>query len=243
MNDPEILDLDPEYLVVNKPSGLLSIPDRYQEGIPSLVKSLERDFGKLFIVHRLDRDTSGVIIFARNPESHLFISRQFENRELEKCYLALVQGKPDHTQGLIDLPISHHPVQKGKMIIHSRGKPSQTEYEVLENFPGYSLIMLRPLTGRTHQIRVHLKALGYPLVADESYGSGFPLFLSAIKPNYHKGTEGKGGNTERPLISRVALHAFRLTVMTSHNIRKTWEAPLPKDLKAALFQLRKLNIR
>ena len=180
--NPEIVFENDLFVAVNKPAGLLSIPDREQTQT-SLKDILLEKYGSIFTVHRLDRDTSGIIIFAKTEAAHKFFSLLFEGREIEKYYLGLVHGIPSPKKATIDAPIAEHGVQKGFYIVHQRGKPSVTDYEVLEENKTFSLVQFQLHTGRTHQIRVHCKNMGHPLACDELYGDGKPVLLSSIKKN------------------------------------------------------------
>ena len=225
-----------EHLVaVNKPAGLLSIRDR-SDSAPSLKEMLQEQYGEIFTVHRLDRDTSGVIVFARDEATHKHLNRQFENRETKKGYTGFVQGTLPDKEGTIDVPIGEHPVKKGTMVATQKGKPSLTGYHVEEEFGLYSLLQFSILTGRTHQIRVHMKYLGHPIVCDPVYGSEAPVLLSGIKKRYKL---SKGEEEERPLLSRLGLHAQKLILKDLEEKTHQLEAPLPKDMRALLQQLRK----
>lgn len=226
---------DENFVVVNKPSGLLSIPDREGKEI-SLKKILQEKPGNIFVVHRLDKDTSGLIVFAKNEIAHRYLSLQFENRQTEKIYLGLASGSLQDKIGIIDAPIAEHPAKKGIMIVFKKGKESQTDYEVLENFGIYSWIKFRIHSGRTHQIRVHCKHIGHPLACDELYGDGKSVFLSSIKPNFKL---SKNEDEEKPLLNRLALHSFQFSFTNLSGEKILWEAPLSKDLKAVLQQLGK----
>lgn len=227
------------WVAINKPSGLLSIPDREGKEI-SLKQMLIEQYGNIFTVHRIDRDTSGLIIFARNEAAHKHLSQQFESRQTEKYYQGLVIGSVVPANGSIDAPIAEHPVQKGLMVIHRQGKDALTDYEVLRDFRLYSWMQFRIHTGRTHQIRVHMKQLGHPLVADELYGDGKPFLLSSIKPKFKL---SKYELEERPILSRLALHAFSLRFTDVDGSMVSIEAPLPKDMRATLQQLEKRAVK
>jgi 23S rRNA pseudouridine1911/1915/1917 synthase len=226
---------DDDIIVLNKPAGVLSIPDREGKDI-SLKKMLKEKFGEIFTVHRLDKGTSGLIVFAKNENSHKHLSIQFEHRNTEKIYHGLILGSPLEKKGAIDAPIAEHPVKKGLMMIHRKGKASLTDYEVMEELGKYSWATFRIHTGRTHQIRVHMKHIGHPVACDDQYGDGKPILLSSIK---HKFKLSKNELEERPLLSRLALHASSLKFSMSNGEIKWLEAPLPKDLKAVLQQLNK----
>jgi 23S rRNA pseudouridine955/2504/2580 synthase/23S rRNA pseudouridine1911/1915/1917 synthase len=235
-NNLDILLENEDILAINKPAGLLSIPDRMQSE-PSLKDILSNKYGAVYTVHRLDKGTSGVIVFARNEEAHKWLSRQFENRETRKYYIGLVQGTLPDRSGVIEEAITEHPVKKGMMMVAGKGKPSITEYEVLEEAGGYSLVQFKILTGRTHQIRVHMKFLGNPILCDELYGNGSPLFLSAIKKKNFKLSRSE--EEERPILNRLALHAHTLLLEDTSGNEIKLEAPLPKDIRALMNQLRK----
>ncbi len=243
---------DDDFIALNKPSGLLSIPDREGKEV-SLKKLLQEKYarpparagtdgddpagrGQIFTVHRLDRDTSGLIVFAKNEIAHRHLSIQFEERQTEKIYVGLVIGSPAVQKGTIDLPIAENMVTRGTMIINRRGKQSLTDYEVLENFGSHSWMQFRIHTGRTHQIRVHMKDMGHPVVYDELYGDGKPLLLSSLKSKFKL---SKNELEERPILNRLALHASKLSFTNQSGEKIILEADLPKDLKASLQQLTK----
>jgi 23S rRNA pseudouridine955/2504/2580 synthase/23S rRNA pseudouridine1911/1915/1917 synthase len=233
-----IINETDDFVALNKPSGLLSIPDR--EGKDTSLKILLKEkYGDIYTVHRLDRDTSGLIIFAKNEKSHKHLSLQFEDRQTKKIYLGLVLGSPPEKKGTIDAPIGEHPGKNGTMIIHRRGKPALTEYEVLEDFGIYSWLQFRIHTGRTHQIRVHAKEMAHPIVADPVYGDGKPVMLSSLK--HKKFKLSKNELEERPMLNRLALHAFQLGFTSLSGEKIELEAPLQKDLKATLQQIAKLR--
>ena len=233
--DEHILLETEDFIAINKPSGLLTIPDRFGKDI-SLKVILKDRYGDIFTVHRLDRDTSGLVVFAKTEAAHKHLSQQFEARETRKIYNGLVLGKPHQANGVINEPIAEHPVKKGVMTVYRKGKESITEYEVLESFRLFSWMQFRILTGRTHQIRVHMKHLGHPIVCDELYGDGKPVFISQLKHHYKL---SKVELEERPLLARLALHASQLTFTGLGGEEISLEAPLPKDLRAVLNQLGK----
>ena len=225
------------WIALNKPSGLLSIPDREGKEI-SLKKMLIEKYGSIFTVHRLDKDTSGVIVFAKNEKTHRHLSIQFEERQTQKIYQGLVLGSVTEEEGTIDAAIAENPARKGTMNIHKNGKKSLTDYKVLEDFKIFSWLQFQIHTGRTHQIRVHAKHIGHPVVCDELYGEENPVFLSSLKSKYNL---SKDELEERPILNRLALHALSLKFTTPDGKTLKLEAPLPKDLKALLQQLRKLK--
>lgn len=231
-----ILHEDEHLLLVNKPSGLLTIPDRYRTDLPNLYHLLQARYGTIFTIHRLDKGTSGVVCFAKTAEAHRLLSLQFQERKPVKQYYALVKGIPYEPSGIIDVGLTANK-EGGMRVDNKRGKPSSTAYDIVETFRQHALVQATILTGRTHQIRVHFKHLGHPLAVDPLYGSSDALYLSEIKRkkfNLKKMTE------ERPLLTRVPLHAFKLQL--EHPFEGTIltvECPLPKDLRATLNQLRK----
>lgn len=233
-NLPEVIYESSDLIAVNKPSGMLTIPDREQAH--SLKDILLEKYGSVFTIHRLDRDTSGVVLFAKNEISHKYYSSQFENRDIEKYYSAVVLGQPHQEAGEITGPIMEHPAQKGFMIVHRNGKASHTSYKVLEKHRAYSLVEFRLHTGRTHQIRVHAKDAGFPVACDPLYGDGLPVKLSTIKKKFKL---AKSEDEERPILNRLALHAHRLVFSDpgGQNIELT--AALPKEFTALMRQVSK----
>ena len=214
---------------------MLSIPDRMQSE-PSLKDLLIEKYGRIFTVHRLDRETSGIILFAKDEETHKFFSKKFEEREVEKYYMGLLYGTLTSLSGTIDTPIMEHPVFKGQMVVNRKGKPSVTDYEVVESLGKYSLVKFRLHTGRTHQIRVHAKDIGHPIACDPLYGDGKPILLSSIKKKYKLSKEQE---EERPILNRVALHSYQLKFNDAKGESFDLTAELPKDIRALIQQLKK----
>ncbi len=225
-----------KFVAVNKPSGLLTIPDRHDEMLNSLYKTLQQQYEKIFIVHRLDKDTSGIILFAKDEVTHKFLSQQFEQRNVEKYYQGIIQGSLQNKRGIIEESIMEHPIKKGMMIVHAKGKPSTTEYEMQEEYGIYSLVQFKIQTGRTHQIRVHMKHLGHPIACDELYGDLKPILLSSFKKKFKL---SKHDEVERPMLSRLALHSYQLKFKDQNNKQFDLKAELPKDMRALLQQLKK----
>jgi 23S rRNA pseudouridine1911/1915/1917 synthase len=225
----EVLHEDDGLLVVNKPAGLLAVPDRYDKTKPNLYTMLqaERPGQWLANVHRLDFNTSGVFICAKSPENFRQVAQQFSERETRKVYVAVVQGLPE--EQTIDLPIGERLDRPGRARIDRRGGEARSIVRIRERFRGFTLIEVQIVTGRMHQIRVHMQAVDCPLVGDVDYG-GAPLLLSQIKRNY------KPKETEKPLLARPALHAESLTLREP---AQTFTAPWPKDLTVAVKYLRK----
>lgn len=225
-----------KFIVINKPAGMLSIPDRIQSET-SLKDILKERYGAIFTVHRLDKGTSGVIIFAKDAETHKQLSQLFEEREVEKYYLGLVHGKIQNDEATIDAHIAEHPGKNGKMITHAKGKPALTDYKALETFRTFTWVQFQIHTGRTHQIRVHMQHIGHSIVCDDLYGSPEPVLISTLKKRYNLSQKEE---TEKPILQRLALHSSLLKFdLNGEHFEFT--AALPKDLKALLQQLRKLQ--
>ena len=235
-NKVEIIFENVQFIAVNKPAGMLTIPDRHDETLISLYKLLEQQYQKIYIVHRLDKETSGIILFAKDEATHKYLSRLFEQRNVEKFYLGIIQGSLVTKRGVITEPIAEHPVHKGLMTINKKGKPSVTEYEVIEDFGLYSLVKFQIHSGRTHQIRVHMKHSGHPIACDEIYGNPQPVLLSSFKKKYKL---SRHDEEERPILSRMALHSYQLIFMDAAGKQHKLVAELPKDMRALLQQLHK----
>lgn len=233
----EILHVDDDLLAVNKPAGLATIPGRGQE--TSLVELLRgTEFGpEIRLVHRIDVDTSGVVLLARTLCAQRTLVRAFARREVDKEYWAIVGGRPDTDRGVIDALIGVHPRHKERMRVQKRGRPAVTEWELLESWVGYSLLRCRPRTGRRHQIRVHLAHAGMPLAVDSLYGGGAGIYLSRLKADYKPSRT----HPEYPLIGRLSLHAraVRLRHPTTGEMMEVTAEP-PKDFRAVINQLRRL---
>jgi 23S rRNA pseudouridine1911/1915/1917 synthase len=221
----DVLYEDERVLVVNKPAGMVVHPAPGHTG-GTLVNALLARYPDIVdpdqperpgIVHRLDRDTSGVLIVARTPEARRSLQRQFRRRATEKEYIALVLGEPETTRGTVEGPIGRHPTHRQKRAVVHEGRPAVTHYETLELFDRAALLLVRPVTGRTHQIRVHLAAINLPVAGDELYG-----------PRRRR----------IPGLKRHFLHAARLTIALPDGETRTFEAPMPEDLEAILRDLR-----
>jgi RluA family pseudouridine synthase len=241
----EILHRDDHVVAIDKPSGVSSTRERWDPERPTALDLtaalLERAEGapvKLRLVHRIDKDTSGILLFAANADAGRALSKQFLDRKIAKVYLALIAGAPREPEGVIEARLDKNPRQLGTMqVVKHRGKVATTRYETDERFRGYALMRVMPETGRTHQIRVHLAHAGMPLAVDPVYGgarTGIPL--SELKRNYRPSRRKE----EPALISRLTLHAWRITFAHPETGEPTTiEAPLPKDLALVLKNLRR----
>lgn len=236
---PHIIFEDDDIIIAQKAAEMLAIPDRFDHSKPSLSGELTKIHGKIFIVHRLDRETSGLIVFAKNEFAHRHLSMQFEGKEeVQKIYLALLDGVINTEGGTIEKGIDKHPTLPGKMIVSKQGKYSLTHYTVIEKFKHFSLVEADIKTGRTHQIRVHFQSIGYPLAIDAMYGRRSALCASDIKQRGFK--LSKYQEEERPLMSRTTLHAHKLSFLhPSTNERVNFVSELPKDFSALIKQLQR----
>jgi RluA family pseudouridine synthase len=208
-----IIHQDEHILVVNKPAGLPVLPDGWEKEAPYLVKLLEEKYGKIWIVHRLDKTTSGVLVFARHAGIHRALNMQFENRRAEKIYHAIVEGNPKWNEKIAKHPLRINVGHKHRTIVDDKsGKPSETRFKVVRRYQELALIEAQPMTGRTHQIRIHAYALGHPLLGDTLYGA-----------------------SETTLIARPALHAHSLAFAHPQTGEKLkFIAERPQDIVSAL---------
>lgn len=238
---PTIVYEDEALVAFDKPSGLLVAPDRWDHGKRNLAALAHEQFGEeCGNAHRLDRETSGVVVFAKTLPALRTLTEQFESHTVEKKYLALISPPPRVVAGEITHALSTDDRKPGTMKIDPRGKPASTRYQVTEQWPErvgrFALVELRPLTGRTHQLRVHLASLGSPIIGDSTYGGKTGLMLSEIKRRSYR--EGK--KAERPLLERLALHAEQITLThPTTGERLTIRAELPPDLAQTLESLRR----
>ncbi|MEW6252780.1 MAG: RluA family pseudouridine synthase [Planctomycetota bacterium] len=234
-----MLFADEHLLVVDKPAGLVSVAGRPGEpALPEVMvqRRLVAPDEPFRVVQRLDRDASGVLVYARTLDAQRNLTEQFATQQIEKVYLALVQGYVPE-DGVVELPLATDKSGSRATIAPRNGKPAVTEYHIRERVAGHTLLECRPRTGRFHQIRAHLAAIGHPLAVDPLYGGGTAVRLSEYKPDYRASRR----HEERPLIDRLTLHAARLTLAhPAGGARLSFEAPLPKDLRATLHQLRRL---
>jgi len=243
---PEKMGLDVLYedagsLAINKPAGVSVIPDpgsleaRLINGLLYYVQN-DSPFPsqRIHIVHRLDKDTSGALLVAKDVATARHLSGCFEHRRVTKVYLAVVRGSVMADEGEMDMPIAQH--SRGRMRLRRRhGRPAASRYRVVERFRGFTLVEVRPLTGRQHQVRLHLSGIGHPLAVDPLYGGKESVCLSELKRGYRP----KPDRPETPLIARLTLHALRLEVELPDGQPLAVEAPLPRDLERLLAALRK----
>lgn len=224
-----ILFENDDFVVVNKPPFISTLEDRHEkENLLLLARMYTHDAQ---VCHRLDKDTSGVLAIAKNPEAYRHLSIQFEKRQVEKVYHAVVDGIHKFTDLLVDAPILK---QDDGVVKISRkdGKPAQTYFNSLKSYRQHTLVECRPITGRMHQIRIHLALQKASITGDDTYG-GKPFLLSAIK----RGFNLKKGVEEETFMKRMALHAFSLKFEDLSNNPVKIEAPYPKDMQALLRQL------
>jgi RluA family pseudouridine synthase len=243
-----VLFEDDTLLAIDKPSRLLVSPDRYDPARPNIMKLFHRDIARgakwvsdrnityLANAHRLDFETSGILLLAKTKPALIHLANQFGSEVVQKIYLALVMGSPEKDTFDDNARLGGHPVRLGlQRVDEKNGKRSYTAFEVIERFKGFTYLRCKPRTGRTHQIRVHLEHRHLPIVGDQLYG-GAPLLLSSLKRDYRL----KANKSENPLINRVALHAHELSLThptTSEPVAIS--SPLPHDMEVALKFLRR----
>lgn len=227
-----ILFENDDFLVINKPSGISTLEDRIENS--NILATAKVSFTQIQVCHRLDKDTSGTLVLAKNPEGYRHLSLQFQNRTVEKIYHAIVHGQTNFMNYLIDVPLSikNHGNVKCDA---KKGKASSTIITTLQNFKTCSLVECKPITGRRHQIRVHLKSGNHPIIADTLYEGEF-VYLSQFKKKYKPGQR-----EERPIINRMALHAVSIAFKTLDGKTVVTKAPYPKDYEILLKQLKKYN--
>lgn len=219
------------YMLVNKPAHVSTLEDRND---PDNMLSWAREYiADAQACHRLDKETSGILAFAKHPEAYRHLAIQFENRQVQKVYHAISDGIHDFKEEKVSLPIKL--MGKGVVqISRQEGKPAETLFQTLQAYKQHTLVECRPVTGRMHQIRIHLSALKAPISCDETYG-GQPLLLSKIKRKFNLKKETE----ELPIIKRVALHAFELRFQDVGGEQLNVQAPYPKDFAVAVKQLEK----
>ncbi len=234
----QIIHEDENLLVINKPSGIYTIPDRFDVNLPNIYSIFNQKYGKIFIVHRLDRDTSGILLLAKNAETHKYLNDLFAEQGIIKMYHAVTYGVIPENEFDIDIPITTSPSKKGMSIPSSRGKVSLTKIKVVQRFKFCTLVEADLVTGRHHQLRVHLYSIEHPLYIDELYGSPVPFYLSTIKTKFNL----KKHTDEQPVISRITMHAFSLEfIHPTTNLKVKYEASYPKDFEIFLKLLNKYS--
>jgi 23S rRNA pseudouridine1911/1915/1917 synthase len=234
---------DERIIAVNKASGISVGGDRWddsKERLDKLVSAAVNPSAKLFTVHRIDRETSGLVVFAKDEETHRRLSLAFEGRDVTKRYIAIVHGRPSWQEMTCDLPLIPNGNKQHLTIVDKyQGKKSLTRFVLLGSAGNFSVLEVFPETGRTHQIRVHAAELGFPIVCDLSYGTEKPVFLSAIKKNWRGDPLD-----EKPLLARLGLHAAELFLPTvgiqnKNNDILSLQATLPRDMTALIKQMEK----
>lgn len=247
----EVVHDDEALTVVNKQAGIVTHPAR-GNWRGTLVNAIQFHYDTLStlagenrpgIVHRLDRDTTGLLVVVKDDQAHRKLALQFELREVRKEYLAIVYGVPERDSDYIERSIGFHPVTREKMAIRSvqdGGKPAVTYYEVVERFRGYALVRCKPQTGRTHQIRVHLAHIGHPIVADRAYSGRDKLTVAdLLEPSNGSRIDEAAPGADVVLIDRQALHAHGLRfIHPSTGKELALSAPLPADMSRTLDALR-----
>lgn len=222
-----------DYLIINKPPFISTLEDRVEpENLLAMARALEPHAQ---VCHRLDKDTSGVLAIARNPEAYRHLSMQFEHRTVNKVYHAVVDGNHDFRDVVVNSRILKQ--NDGTVRLSSKGKDAITAFSTMQVYSRHSLVECRPVTGRMHQIRVHLASLGAPITGDELYG-GKPFLISSVKRNFRV----KKDTDEQPLMKRMALHAFSLEFKGLDDMMMRCQAPYPKDFAALQKQL-SANVR
>ena len=238
-NNIEIIYQDKDLLIINKPAGISTTADR--SGVPDLLPTLRKQLpgeNDLRLIHRLDKSASGVMLMAKNRETQSKFSSLFERRTIKKTYLALAVGPVHGRSGTIDTPLSHSRKNPQLMRIDpKRGKPALTHWQLLADFGTVALLSVQPITGRTHQIRVHLKSIQLPLAIDPFYGSTRPIMLSDFKTGYRF----KKNKSETPLIDRLTLHAYQIEIPQTDTNPAIYVAGLDKKFAATIKALTKHN--
>lgn len=228
-----ILFEDADYIIINKPPFIATLDDRNDpQNILEMARAYNDDAQPC---HRLDKGTSGVLAIAKNPEAYRHLNMQFEERKVNKIYHAVVDGIHAFDNTMVEAAILK--LADGTVKLSKEGKMALTYFTTLQTFKSHTLVECHPITGRMHQIRIHLAKLMAPITGDETYG-GKPFFVSSVKRRFKLEKETE----EQPLIKRMALHAFSLEFSERNHARKTVTAPYHKDFQALLKQLSR-NLR
>lgn len=216
-----ILFQDDSIIAINKPSGLLTIRDGYNPNLPTVKTLLEEEFGRCLIVHRLDKETSGVLLVARNKDTHRLLNLAFENRQIHKIYHSIIIGVPPDNEFEINLPLKVDGNRNHRTVVnYEKGKPAKSSIVVLQTFGNFSLVEVKPETGYTHQIRAHLFNTGFPILGDHLYSKHDPVQFNFIE--------------------RTALHAFQINFLHPQtNLPMTISATYPADFLQTLSLLKK----
>ncbi|RYD94544.1 MAG: RNA pseudouridine synthase [Sphingobacteriales bacterium] len=238
MKQPKLADLilfeNDDIIVVNKPPFISSLDER-EGGEINMLRLAKAYTDDAQICHRLDKETSGALIIAKNPEAYRSVSMQFERRKVKKVYHAVIDGTHMFEELFIDLPILN--VGKSSVTIsRQEGKRAETWFNSLKYYKYYTLVECRPVTGRMHQIRIHLATQRASIAGDEMY-KGKPVFLSKLKKKYHLGKEQE----ELPIMKRFALHAYEVSFKLMNDEMITVHAPYPKDFETLLKLLDKFD--
>lgn len=223
-----ILVEDNDYIIINKPPFVSTLEDRSS---PVNILSLAREYhATAQVCHRLDKETSGALVLSKHEDAYRHLAMEFQDRKVDKIYHAVTDGLHDFHDMIIEAPIQV--LSKGSVTISSSGKPAQTVVDVIECYKKHTLIRCKPISGRMHQIRIHLSSIDAPIVNDELY-HGTPVYLSTIKRRFNL----KKWTEEQPLIKRVALHAFKIRFNGLNETPYEVEAPYPKDFRVLVKQL------
>lgn len=210
----DLLYEDEDILAVNKPEGLASVPERRRLAEDLVTQLMAQEGRRLWVVHRLDKVVSGLILFAKHAQAHRYLNEQFQQRRVDKTYQALVYGCPDPPEGMIDDPLFQF--GSGRMGVDSkRGKKSRTNYKVIEANTDFSIVEVKPVTGRRHQIRVHLYSIGHPIVGDPCYGD----------------------LDKQTAYARLLLHAYEISLRGLSGQYLTITCPLPESFSTLRSQL------
>jgi RluA family pseudouridine synthase len=231
----DIIYQDATLLVVNKPAGIATLPDGYNPTLPHIKSILEQQYSRLWIVHRLDKDTSGVLVLARTAYAHRSLNTQFEQRQVSKVYHALVFGNPDWHETTVNMPLRPNGDRQHRTVVDPQnGKPAVTHLTVLERFGEHSLLQAIPETGRTHQIRAHLASLGFYIVGDKLYARRIDAQV-----------QEKARKLDLPADSGLTMGLHAVSLELSHPLsgeRLIFRAPYPAELAALIEYIRKSSV-
>lgn len=226
---------DKDLLAIDKPAGMLALPDGHDPSVPHVKSVLSQEHGPLWIVHRLDRFTSGVMVLARNAEAHQHLNTLFQERKVKKIYWALIHGNPEWDRKLVELALRINTGQRHRTVVDfNKGKPSAPQFTVQERYKDYSLIMAVPETGRRHQVRAHLTSEGCPIACNNLYGNQIEIHRSEIAPHLQAGMQ-----PGEPVLKRPGLHASTIEFYYAVDGQKrVFDSPLASDMQLTLKLLR-----